>query len=247
MNLHRLSPKVLAALIAAAAAQADIIAQWDFNATNLIPNIGSGTAANVGGTSSAFAGGVSGQGWNTSAYPAQGTGSGTAGVSFFVDTTGYQDITLSYFHRASGTASRWAQIDYTLDGGATWVTNHWNNSGLLTPHDTFYSNNVSFISVTGANNNPNFGIRIVSIFSPFAFDQNDTLDPYGPNEAYMRANAGAVYSPTNSTASGNYSTAGTWRFDNVTFSGNVVPEPSVALLFLGGLSLCVIARRRLHE
>lgn len=228
----------------AMSANADIVAQWTFNATNLIPDIGSGTATNVGGTSSAFAAGVTGQGWNTSQYPAQGTGSGSAGVSFFVDTTGYEDITLSFFHRASGTASRWSQIDYTTDGGATWTTDYWNNSGNLTPHDTFYSNSVSFIGVSGANDNPNFGIRIVSIFSPLAFDQNNTLSPYDANTAYMRANAGAVYSPTNSTATGDYGVTGTWRFDNVTFNGSVVPEPGTALLFVAGIGLCALARSR---
>lgn len=225
-------------------ASANIIAQWTFDASTTNPDIGSGVATNIGGTSSAFATGVSGQGWNTSQYPAQGTGSGSAGVAFFVDLTGYQDITLSFFHRASGTASRWAQIDYTTNGGLSWVTAYWNNNGNLSPHDTFYSNFVSFVGVPGVDNNPNFGIRIVSIFSPFAFDQNNSLPPYGPNEAYMRANAGAVYSPTNSTVSGDYSTVGTWRFDNVTFSGNVVPEPGTAVLLIGGIGFCVWMRCR---
>ncbi len=247
MSTRTIKFYLIATLLSAASiTRGDIVAQWTFeNTNNLLAAIGSGVASNVGGTTTAFAGGQnSTYAWNTSQYPAQGNGSGTAGVSFYVDTTGYQDIIFSYNHRASGAASRWAQIDYTLDGGANWVTGYWTNSGALSPHDTFYSNNVSFVSVTGANNNPNFGVRVVSIFSPVPFDQNATLPDYGANEAYMRANAQASYTPGGGTGTGDYSSNGTWRFDNVTFNGSVVPEPGTALLFLGGLALCGWARRR---
>lgn len=212
---------VVVALGGIAPAQSTIT-QWTFDGDTLTPATGTGTASLFGGTTATFAtGNGGGRAWNTTTYAAQSTNSGAAGVQFLFGTTGYRDLSFSFNHRASGTASRWSQVDYTLDGGSNWTTGFWNNSGGLSPHDTFYSFNVDFAGVTGANNNANFGVRIVSIFSPQAFDQNSTLTPFAANAAYMRANAGAVYSPSTSTATGDYGTSGTWRFDNVTLSGLV--------------------------
>jgi len=201
---------------------ATTITQWDFDASTLVPSTGEGTAGLIGGTTEAFATGNPGQGWNTRDYPGQSTGSGTAGVQFLVSSAGYENLTFSFDHRASGTASRWAQVDYTVDGGGTWTTGFWNNNGGLSPHDAFYSFSVDFSSVTAARNNPDFGVRVVSIFSPQAFNQNTTLS-YGANEAYMRANAQATFDGTPGVGTGNYATTGTWRFDNVTFSGTAIP------------------------
>ncbi|MFN3554533.1 MAG: InlB B-repeat-containing protein [Bacteroidales bacterium] len=202
-----------------------VITQWDFNDDTLIPAVGSGTALNIGGTSSAYAAGITGnpdRGWNLSAFPEQGALSGTAGAEFMVSTVGFENITLQFFHRASGTGSRWAEIHYTTDGGTTWNVQG-NNNGGLSPHDIFYEFNVDFSSIPAVNDNPNFGIRIVSIFSPLAFNQNATLS-YEANEAYMRSNAQATYPPVPGEGTGNYGAAGTWRFDDVTFSGEVIAE-----------------------
>ena len=222
--------------IAASASAQGIITQWTFEGDTTTATTGSGVASLIGGTTATFGNGSgaspnTGRAWNTTTYQAQGAGSGTAGVQFLVDTTGYQGIQLSFEHRASGTASRWAQVDYTLDGGASWVTGFWNNGGGLSPHDFFYSFTVDFSGVAGAGNNAGFGVRIVSIFSPTAFNQNGTL-AFGANAAYMRANADARYAPDAGVGTGNYGTSGTWRFDNVTFT----PAPgAVALLGVAGL------------
>ncbi len=232
----------LSALIAATA-QGAVVTQWNFDSSSANASTGEGTASLIGGTTATFATGSGGTGfgWNTSTYKAQGTGSGEAGVQFLASTaqgSGYEAISLTFDHRSSGTNSRWAQVDYTLDGGATWVTNFWNNNGGLSPHDTFYSFTVDFSSVSGANNNAGFGVRVVSIFSPLAFNQNATLS-YGANEAYMRANSGATYAPipSTSTSSSNYGASGTWRFDNVTVNGTAIPAPgAIALLGLAGLA-----------
>jgi len=223
--------------IAASAHAQGIITQWTFEGDTTVASTGSGTASLVGGTTSSFAAGSGGgRGWNTTNYQAQGQGSGTAGVQFLAGTTGYEGLQISFEHRSSGTGSRWAQVDYTLDGGASWVTGFWNNGGGLSPHDSFYSFTVDFSGVAGANDNANFGFRIVSIFSPLAFNQNTTLS-YGANAAYMRANAQATFSGTAGTGTGDYGASGTWRFDNVTVSGTLIPAPgAIALLGLAGLS-----------
>jgi len=191
-----------------------IITQWDFNYEVLIPNIGEGTAINIGGTTYTWASGVTGnpdRGWNTTDYPEQSTLTGTAGVEFYVSTVGFENITVDLYHRASGTSSRWSQFEYTLNAGSNWIV-HSNNNGGLSPHDTFYPFSINLSGIEGVSNNPDFGFRIVSIFSPVPF--NDGLgNNYGANEAYHRArvSGGNVYGP-----------GGTWRFDNVTFSGTIL-------------------------
>lgn len=227
-----------------------IISVWDFEGSVNTPSTGVGSAALLGTTATFASGNGSAAGWNTSGYSTQGTGSGTRGVQFLASTSGFDSITVSFAHRASGTASRWAQVDYTLDGGTSWVTGFWNNSGSLSPHDTFSTFNVDFSSIAGTNNNSNFGFRVVSIFSPLAFDQNSTLAAFAANTAYMRANANAVYSPSNSTATGDYAGGGTWRFDNVTVNGiTAVPEPTSMVLvgLVGVAGVAFRARRRLAE
>jgi len=240
---------MMAATVAiAGSASATVVTQWTFEGDTLAPATGSGTATNIGGTTASYASGNGGgRAWNTTSYQAQQFGSGVAGVQFLVSTNspsgGFGDIRVTFEHRASGTASRWAQVDYTLDGGSTWVSGFWNNNGGLSPHDTFYSFTVDFSSITGANNNAGFGFRIVSIFSPLAFDQSSSLGPYQANAAYMRANSGAVYSPNTSNASGDYGVSGTWRFDNVTINGTAIPAPG-AIALLGAAGLVGTRRRR---
>ncbi len=215
-------------MVSTAVTRGATITEWNFDASNLVANIGSGTATNIGGSSTAFAAGNPGGAWNTSSYPAQSTNSGTAGVVFYVSTLGYSNIVIRFDHRASGTASRWARLDYTADGGATW-TPFWTNGGAISPHDTFYSfTNISLASVPAVNDSTGFGFRIVSIFSPLAFDQNASLPDYPANSAYMRANAQAVYTPGGGAGTGDYGPAGTWRFDNVRITGDaIVSGPSI--------------------
>lgn len=209
-------------LVAQLAAQPVVFAKWDFDAETLDPSIGAGTALNIGGTTFTWSTGFGpapSRGWNTATYPAQGTNSGTAGAQFMVSTLGYQNITVSYVHRASGTASRWAQFEYTTNGGSTWVVAG-NNSGGISPHDIFYPFTFNLTGIPAVSNNANFGIRIVSIFSPLAFDQNATIT-FGPNQAYQRANSQSG-PPGTGTGTGDYGTGGTWRFDDVTFTGEEI-------------------------
>ena len=189
------------------------IAQWGFDAETLTPDVGSGVAENVGGTTTAFAGGnpSTGKGWNTTPYPEQGTASGTAGVQFTVSTAGYSDINLSWDNRNSNTAANRLRLQYTLNG-TDWVNfdadagNATNNTLSGTPagfDDGRYITDVGaawfvrgaqFSGITGANNNPAFAVRMVTEFGN-----------------------GTEYLPSN--PDGTYGTGGTTRFDNVTFVG----------------------------
>lgn len=194
-------------LQAIAPAQAQqIITQWTFDNT-LAPSIGVGTASLVGGTTQHSA--TATDGWRITSFPNQSENSGTAGVSFMVSTEGYHQITLDLFHHASATMSRWAEIQYTLDGGASWQS-HSNNGGQLTPPGVNLPFSFDFSAIANAADNPGFGVRILSIFSPVAFNPGVPDQEYEANTAYHRARQ----------EGGNpYSGEGNWRFLNVVFRG----------------------------
>lgn len=188
--------------------QAGTITQWTFtNGGDLNPTTGSGIASLIGGVSQV----AQADALRITGFPAQSTASGTAGIQLMVSTAGFQNIQLSFSQRSSGTMSRWAQVQYTTNGGNTWQVFDTNEGGL-SPHDTFYDFAFNLSSVTAASNNNQFGLRIVSIFSPLAFD--DGLgNSFGPNQAYHRARV---------SGGEPYSGDGNWRFQNVTISGEAI-------------------------
>lgn len=229
---------IIGALCAlAGAANADIITQWNFNSVpadsstatgTLAPSVGAGTASGVGGvTATGFGSGaanggssdpatVDDTGWQVTNFAAQGAENLSRGVQFLVSTVGFQDIIVTFDQRHSNTSSRFYAGQYTVDGGTNWITavTFEGNAG-----DTWFNGrSIDLSSVAAADNNANFGIRVVATFAP-------------STSGYVASTGTATYAAT-----------GTARFDYVTFSGSVVPTPgSAALVAVGGL---MVARRR---
>lgn len=206
------------------------IAVWTFennplsgSNNNPLPETGTGTASIVGSMGSPDRGTGSTTGCsqvsNTGAWQIGSATPGnneSSGVQFNVSTIGYNDIVLSYDHRISNTGSRTSRIQYTLDG-STWInlnvsaTNY--NSGcanrgaiddgridVSSPvgnnvSDGWGRRTINFSGISGVNNNPNFGVRIVAAH-------------YASTGQFRQANN------VNTAATG-----GTWRFDNVSFTG----------------------------
>lgn len=234
---------LLALVATAGIAQADIITQWNFNSLpndnsastgTLTPNLGTGTASLVGGTTATFASGdanggstdplvalpgvsTNDSGWNITAFAAQGAENAGRGVQFLVSTVGFYDITVTFDQRHSNTSSRFYAGQYTVDGGANWITA---TTFEGTAGDTWFNNRtIDLSAVTAADNNPNFGVRVVATFAP---------------------GTSTYFGTTANTAAG-YAATGTARFDMVTING-VIPTPgTIALAGLGGL---LAARRR---
>ena len=192
----------------------ETVAFWNFGtsgAETLAPTTGTGTATLIGGTTSTWAGGVTGQGWNTASYPAQGTLSGTAGVEFAVSTAARQNIVLTWSQRHSNTAANRIRLMYTIDG-TTWLNfeasvvnasnvrvQEWGgfDNGRYIAHvgDDWFHRVANFTSISGVNNNPLFAVRIVTEFAD-----------------------GTNYSA--SAAASTYGASGTLRFDDVRFMSN---------------------------
>ncbi len=247
-----------------AVAMSDVITQWDFNFGNdansatgtTAPSLGAGTISNIGGTTTTFAGGTltpsqstdPNQGPDNSAWNLTNFSSTTqlvSGLQGNVSTAGYQNIVVSWDQRHSNSSSKYVAFRYTLDGiNWTQVT----NSALLTagtlsgtPNpgpdsvdpsglfvggsgDRFHNQrSVNLSSIVGVANNPLFGFQVLSAFDP---------------------NTVNTFTGTNGT----FTTGGTWRFDMVTVSGDlipVIPEPS-SLCVLGLLGLAGLLRRRVR-
>lgn len=231
---------MLALCAACGTAAADIITRWDFNSLpqdgntatgTLTPSTGAGTASGVGGVNAtAFSSGdanggstdpvvnsatTSDSGWQVTTFAAQGAENQGRGVQFLVSTAGYMNIVVTFDQRHSNTSSRFYAGQYTTDGGASWTT-----ATIFegTAGDTWFNNRtIDLSTVTAANDNANFGIRVVATFAP-------------GTSGYVASSATGTYSPS-----------GTARFDMVTFNGTLVPAPS-ALASLGLMGLA--ARRR---
>lgn len=222
-----------------------IITQWNFNnitpgdISTATPSTGSGSIALIGGVTTLTSGssGSSDGGSSdptvltnlalqTSTYPEQSTANQTAGVSFNVSTVGYQNIKLNFDLRLSNTASRWILIQYTLNG-STWLNSGMpirvGGSGDDSAGDQWFNGiQANFSSISGANNNANFGVRIVSSFSTNPFTLHSTATNFSANAAYEPARNPSI--GTNS----NYGPAGTMRYDMVTIEGDTfVATPTI--------------------
>jgi hypothetical protein len=219
-----------------APARGDTLAHWTFNTNpsdsapntgTLLPEQGFGTITLVGGTSQSFA---QGSGSDTSAtatadnnnssletksYPGPFDGNKTAGIQIAVNTTGFQDVVLSFEHRHSEGASARFQIQYSSDGvnftdGADYTSFTAN---------VFNARGEDYGAVAALDDNPNVTFRIVAEF--------------------MNESPGGNYVGT----SGNYVSNADSRFDVVTITATPIPEPAgaVAVVLLAGSTL---ARRR---
>lgn len=160
----------------------------------------------------------------------------TQGAQFSFNTTGFQNLVFSYDYFSTNQGVRDQAIQFTADGGATWQTvgatsvgaggilgvNVAKNTGGLvynisTPNDFINGITVDFgvLGIHSVDNNPNFAVRIVSIYDP-------TFAP-----------AGTTYTSA-TIANGAYNNnSGNWRYDNISLVS--VPEPASVVMSCFGL------------
>jgi hypothetical protein len=183
--------------------------------------------------------GAANNGWATHAA---GAAQYTQGVEFDVSTAGYTGIGFSFDWYSTTQGIRDLQVQYNLNTGNSAG---WTNIGgtsptgtyLATSNDWYVANSPStpmialnFASILGANNDPTFGVRLVSAYDSTAHVPNDYAS------AALSSGQTVIYN----------NNSGNWRFDNITFSGtaSAVPEPASFILFGIGFVAILAGRRQ---
>jgi hypothetical protein len=208
-----------------------ILGFWNFNGSTFNnvtppPFIGDGTASLVNlpafattvedpndgkGANFPFGQDSPNNSWGTSTYPASGSNL-LSGVQFNVSTLGARNISVIYDSRASGTASLYEHLQYTVDGL------NWSNYPASTTFGIGHSGSgnggfgtyqYSLAGFPGVDNNASFGIRVVTEF------QNSAT--YGAGYHALLTNN---YVGTANT----YGTAGTVTYDIVEIDGDDIAD-----------------------
>ncbi len=214
-------------------------------ADDILNTPGSSTDTTPGGTSTTdLSWRVRGPGNKVTGVP--GTGNGwnlaapqfTQGAEFAVPTSGFTGIIVSYdwFTTNQGIADQVAQ--YTTDG-TTWTSvptsasvNPAGPNYYMVATPNAFNNLITIdfgaLGITSVENNPNFAVRMVSVYDP-----NYT----GAGAPTYTGASGGVYN----------NNSGNWRFDNVIVSGTAIPTPepsTIALAVFGLIGLGFHAARR---
>jgi hypothetical protein len=187
----------------------------------------SGTAAhNIGPNNNnawrvVGAGGTSGtpgagNGWNTAAPPC------TQGSQFMVNTTGFQYIVLQFDWYTTNQGVRDLQVLYTTDGANWTPVGPIQVSGGGSTFNNQITINFHALGITSVENNPNFGVRMVSVFDPtfqgapaYSIPVNGTPCSAGATGTYTAATLDA----TSGQPVVYNNNSGNWRFDEVNILG----------------------------
>lgn len=157
--------------------------------------------------------------WGTSGYPAANVSNKVCGVQFLASTVGAKDISLTYDSRVSPTASDYERVQFTTNGGSSWIdypTSSSFNGHAGTGNGGWLPFANNFTGFSNVANNPNFGVRILTEWQSTA--------------TYGAGVAGVVSNGFVGTAN-TYGTGGTVTYDIVGLWGDAIQgsynQPSV--------------------
>jgi hypothetical protein len=224
-----LAVSLFASTLSLITASAQVITQWNFNSSpsdnnastgRMTPSVGTGNLTLLSVTNNTY--GTSFQNGLRSTDPAPladdsvrrlggfptiVSNSGTAGFQALVDTTGQQNIVITWDQNHTAPSSRYARLQYTLNGGTSWIDYAARSSdagldgtlpasvdsGLYVGKTTGNSGNwinqrrADLRLIPSANNNPQFGFRVVSAFIPNGVSYTATSPNlnYSPNGEWL--------------------------------------------------------------
>ncbi|MCU0374620.1 MAG: Ig-like domain-containing protein [Chitinophagaceae bacterium] len=225
---------VLIVLLAFGAKAQTLVHYWNFNNSTtetalLTPSSSLVAGASIVHNSGANSGGFTsiiqitsntGQGFdNTNPNARNGDAAGThlrlnnpigGNLVFSLPTTGFQNIMVKYATRRSGSGAHNQVIDYSLDG--TTFT----NLTTLQPVDGDPTlQTLNFSSISGANNNPNFKVRISFTQGGGGLEGNNRFDNFSLDGTSLADNQPPVpvFAPLNNAADVAISVQPTITFD----------------------------------
>jgi hypothetical protein len=205
-----------------------LIAKWIFSDQNADPlsvaaDIGVGTAVLEGPLTATFdQDATHSRYWRTSDYPEQGLDSGLGGVRFNVSTVldppnpTVGGVVFRFKIRVVPGSSAWFRVEYTTNGGSSWRIAD-PATKVIANFSSFFYHWSSEIAVAITNpavlNNPNFGIRVVSVFSPEAFTERASNTLFSENTAYE-----SCLNTFGASFNAPYVNTAPWGFDDVEIS-----------------------------
>jgi hypothetical protein len=210
--------------------RAQTIAQWTFETSipagtastlSVSPEVGTGTGSGVHASAATVYSSPSGNG-SVHSFSANTWAVGDY-WQFQTSTVGFQNIAVSYGQTSSGTGPGRLDFSYSTDGS------------LFT---TFAA---SLVVQSNASPNPVWNTTTASSIYSYSFDLSAITSLNNAPTVYFRV----TDSSTTSAGGGTVATGGTDRIDNFTIA--VVPEPSSAVLLLGGLGILAIRRMRRNK
>lgn len=212
----------VAAVAATSAADAALLTRWQFNDRSMNATVGVGSAQLVRTTHSGYVAGAAADGSTTSNLALRAGRFGSVpgasfGAQFTTGVSGYEGIRVTYWQLNDRSSSRWARVQYSLDGGA-FTSAGLAGGGLYRISQAGVFKRVTFaIPGTGALDGVDqLRFRVVAAAAPGSSQFAGTVGAYRPT--------------------------GCWRFDLVSVTGTAIGEANastpapgaIALLGLGG-------------
>jgi hypothetical protein len=176
----------------------------------------------------------SGNGWSSLAPI------GTQGAEFNVDTTGFDNITVSFDWYTTTQGEANLQLEYTLNG-STWFNTPLTLSGQDTDASVLTnSSNANIVNGSYVNSSAQNWYTDLTASIPAAANDDPTF-------GIEMVNAATGTSDVSTAGTALNNSSGNWRFDNVVISGEAVPEPGTYGIVALGAALLFAGSKRVRR
>ncbi|HLX71356.1 MAG TPA: cadherin-like domain-containing protein [Verrucomicrobiae bacterium] len=161
--------------------------------------------------------------WGTQLYPATNGVNKADGVQFNVSTLGAKNIHVAYDSRVSSTASLYERLQYTTNG-TVWSdypeSSTFGKGNFGSGNAGYYTFVYDLTGILGIDNNPNFGVRVVT-----EWEDTATYYQFGTTNWWV-----GVANAYTSGASGNVA-AGTVSYDVIAIMGDAITNNNTPPVF----------------